>query len=114
MRVVIAGILGGVVMFLWGAFAHMNPYLPLGTMGMRSSPTEELLARELKLACPEPGLYVIPGMDFSKQPTKEQYEEHMKKVKVGPTGILVINPNGTEGMSPRKLSIEFGTGLVAA
>ena len=114
MRVVIAGILGGVVLFLWGAFAHMNPYLPIGYIGLRTIPNEEPLVRELKLACPEPGLYIIPGMDLSKQPTKEQIEEHAKKQKIGPTGILVINPNGGQGMVPQRLSIEFATGVCTA
>ena len=41
MRILIAGIIGGLVMFMWGAVAHMM--LPLGEMGMKV-PTEQASA----------------------------------------------------------------------
>ena len=39
MRVVIAAVVGGVVIFGWGAVSHM--VLPLGTMGLSVMPDEE-------------------------------------------------------------------------
>ena len=41
MRILIAGIIGGLVIFMWGAVAHMM--LPLGKMGMKV-PTEQASA----------------------------------------------------------------------
>ncbi len=38
-KVVIGGLLAGIVVFFWGAFAHM--VLPLGKMGVHQIPNEE-------------------------------------------------------------------------
>ena len=43
MRILIAGVIGGLVMFMWGAVAHMM--LPIGEMGMKL-PTEPELQFE--------------------------------------------------------------------
>ena len=39
MRVIIAGLLGGLVIFIWGAVSHMA--LPLGEMGMAQPANED-------------------------------------------------------------------------
>ena len=46
MRILLAGILGGIVMFVWTSIAHMT--LPLGKAGINEIPNEsavELLPR---------------------------------------------------------------------
>ena len=60
MRILIAGIIGGLVMFMWGAVAHMM--FPLGEMGMKV-PTEQ--ASALSALAPTTqgaGIYMYPSM----------------------------------------------------
>jgi hypothetical protein len=40
-RIILAAIVGGVVVFIWGAVAHM--ILPIGDMGIRMLPAEQTL-----------------------------------------------------------------------
>jgi hypothetical protein len=47
MKVALGGLVGGVVMFLWGAVSHM--LLPTGHMGLRPLPNEEALAVQRKV-----------------------------------------------------------------
>jgi hypothetical protein len=113
-KVLLGGVVGGVIVFFWGAVAHMM--LPLGQMGMStiSQSREERVLAELKGAIFEPGLYFFPGHDMSKPLSKAETAAWEARMKKGPTGILVIKPNGGEVMSPKTLGIEFVSGMLAA
>ena len=67
----------------------------------------------LKDVIREPGFYFFPGMDESKASEAEQ-EAWAAKIKQGPTGILIIHPEGGEAMSPRRLGTEMATNIVSA
>jgi hypothetical protein len=69
-KILIAGILGGIVAFLWSSFAHM--VLPTGDMGVRSLPGEDAIVAAMKQSIHEPGLYFFPGMDMSRKLTPEE------------------------------------------
>ena len=60
-KILIGGVVGGIVIFFWGFVSHM--LLPLGEMGMQSIPQEEALAAAMKDDVREPGLYFVPGRD---------------------------------------------------
>ncbi|HEY4146606.1 hypothetical protein [Pinirhizobacter sp.] len=62
MRILIAGILGGIVMFIWGAFAHMAT--PLGEAGFAQPVNEDIALAALKVALP-PGrhAFLLPSPD---------------------------------------------------
>ena len=51
MRVIIAGLLGGLIIFIWGAFAHM--VLPLGEMGIAQANSEDAVLMVLKENMPQ-------------------------------------------------------------
>jgi hypothetical protein len=113
-RVLVGGVVGGVVLFIWGAIAHMA--LPLGEMGIRAIPPkgEEAVLASFRSAIPERGLYFFPGMDKHGTPSAAEQKAWEAKIQQGPAGILVINPAGGEAMSPRQLLTELGTDVVAA
>jgi hypothetical protein len=110
-KVLVGGLVAGVVVFFWGAISHMA--LPIGTMGIRSIPGEEKVAAAMKESIREPGFYFFPGRDMNKATSKSEDEAYAAKVKEGPTGILVIHPDGSENMSPRQLLTELGSSVVA-
>jgi hypothetical protein len=112
LRILIAGVLGGIVLFNWGFVSHM--VLPLGMMGMRSIPDEGAVSVALKRDIPEPGMYMVPGMDLSKNPTAEQLKQREDKAKAGPSGLLIVNPLGVDPDLTPHLIKEVLTNIVSA
>ena len=59
-RVLLAGILGGIAMFVWSAIAHM--VLPLGEAGFREIPDEQSVVGAMNSAIgDQAGFYIFPG-----------------------------------------------------
>jgi len=110
-RIVLAGILGGVAMFLAGSFTHV--ILPLGEAGIKQLPNEELVVSAIKFNVAEAGLYFFPGMPpgASDDQQKQQWEQ---RIRTGPVGILVYTPQGQTPLEPRQLLREFLSNLLAA
>ena len=112
MRLIIAALLGGIVMFAWGAVAHI--FLGVGEAGVLPMPNETAMAAAMKANITEPGLYFMPGMDMKKQMTEEEKAAFAAKYKEGPVAILVYRPTGDEIMSPKQLGIELASNVAAA
>ena len=118
-RILIGGIVGGLIMFIWGFLSHT--VLMLGDAGLKSiePAPSDAFAAAAKAAFKESGLYYFPHYDWQavmKLP-KEQREAADKaygeKVKNGPSGMVVYvssKPEGTD-MS-RELAGEFATNVV--
>jgi len=111
-RVFSGGLLAGIVVFFWGAFAHM--VLPLGKMGVHRIPNEEPVIGAMRDTIHEPGFYFFPGKDMSGQVSESEEQAWQSKVKQGPVGVIIIRPSGGEAMSPRQLRTELATNLVSA
>jgi hypothetical protein len=111
-RIILAAVLGGIMVFLWGAVSHM--LLPTGMMGIQSLPNEEAVLPALKGSVTQPGLYFFPGMDMSRKPTAEEQAAWNAKYSAGPTGILVLAPVGVKPLAPALLIIELLTNIAAA
>ena len=111
-RILLGGVVAGIVYFFWGAVAHM--VLPLGMMGMSSLPTdqEDSVRTALKAAIREPGLYFVPGGDMGKM-SEEQQKVWVAKLKEGPSALLVVRPNGGDPMTPGQLLTELASNIVA-
>jgi len=111
-RVVLAAIVGGVLLFVWGFVSHM--VLPFSKDAMKQLPNEQIVLSTLQTNLPERGVYFFPGMDMSKQPTPEEQKAWEAKVASGPSGLLVYRPNGGTVIGARPLVAEFITNLLAA
>jgi hypothetical protein len=111
-KVLLGGIVAGLVVFCWGAISHMAT--PIGTMGIGQIPDEEKVAAAMKDSIHSPGFYFFPGRDMSKTMSKSEESAYAARLRQGPSGVLVIHPEGSEGMSPRLLLTELGTSIVAA
>jgi hypothetical protein len=111
MRLILAGILAGVVMFMWGGIAHMA--LPLGKMGIQSLPGEETVLSALQTSIPADGLYFFPGMDMSRKPTPDEQRAWEAKYMAGPHGIIVYHGQGSSPLSPRQLLVELVANILA-
>lgn len=108
-RIVLAGILAGIVVFAWGALSHM--VLGLGETGIKQIPNEDTVLATMKGNIIEPGFYFFPWGDESTPEGMKQWEE---KYKRGPIGVLIYQPAGRTPMGPGQLGTELGIDIVAA
>ncbi|SEO89616.1 hypothetical protein SAMN02800692_2598 [Luteibacter sp. UNC138MFCol5.1] len=98
MRIAIATLLGGIVMFLWGAFAHM--VLPLGEMSMRAPLDEDKVLAALHDGLPgEHGIYVLPHYDPATQGDEKSIAMFSAKAKANPYAFIVYTPYGKDPMA---------------
>jgi hypothetical protein len=121
MKILLAGVLGGIVMFLWEGIAHEA--LPLGQAGIRALDNEAAFVAVVKDTVKQPGFYIFPGGEML-QPglTGAHKEEVMKKAmeqwRTGPAGIMVVHPEGADADSPMhfvtQCLLDIGVTLLAA
>ena len=113
MRIFLAGVLGGLALFVWLSVAHI--LTPLGETGIEEIPNEQAVTSALKGNITHSGMYLFPGWGLPPDATHSQKMEAMKnmapKIAAGPTGILVFHQTG-EVMTGRQLGTEFITNVV--
>ena len=103
-RPVLAGILGGIGMFLWSSVAHTA--LPLGEVGIREIPNEDAVLAPLSATLGhESGMYLFPGMGSGSN--SERRVRYEKKTAANPSGMLIYHPPGAPAMTPGQLITEF-------
>ncbi|MBO0860716.1 MAG: hypothetical protein J2P21_19980 [Chloracidobacterium sp.] len=102
-KVLLPGILGGLLVFGWSAFAHL--VLPIGEMGIKTIPdnNEEAVLNAMKSNIQRPGLYFMPGYDMSRTLTEAEKTAFQAKYEAGPIAFLVYHPTGVKVMSPGQL-----------
>ena len=104
-RVLLAGLLGGIGMFVWSSVAHM--VLPLGMIGMQMMPNEQAVLGPLAATLGNAnGMYIFPGMDL-KAERGAAMQEYEKKLAANPSGLLIYHPPGAKPMTPGQLVVEF-------
>ena len=117
MKILLAGILGGTVMFIWTSIAHM--FLPLGEAGISEIPNESGVLSAMQSNIGEQtGLYIFPGLGVGKNASRQEKNEAMKrmgeKMAANPSGILMYHAPGRPSTFGKWLGIEFGTELLEA
>src|SRR5262245_18917850 len=116
-KVLAPGILGGLLVFVWSAFAHM--VLPIGNMGLKTIPNnEDPVLNAMKSNIQQPGLYFMPGYDMNRKLTEAEETAFQAKYEAGPTAFLVYHPTGVKAISPwaliRQALFNILCGLIAA
>ena len=109
-RIIIAGIAGGIAMFVVMSIAHMSPVAQIGFSQMTD---DGPALSALKTATGnKPGLYIYPSVDMTSGDAMARMDAAMK---VNPSGILVYQPPGARnGITPKLLITEFVTEVVQA
>jgi hypothetical protein len=114
MRVFIAGLIGAVVMFVWGAMAHM--FLGLGDRGVHLGTPYQATLAALKQDAAGPGIYYLPST------TEDKMQDPAAQAALGAESAgmgyawIVYAPGGNPGnvdMMPN-LGKQFATDLLSA
>jgi len=116
MRVILAAVLGGIVMFAWGAFSHM--VLNIEGDVFKPLPNEAAVSAAMKANISADGVYFMPGIDMNKKPSEEEQAAWAAKYKEGPTAMVVYHATGDDVFTPKQFGVQFasclGSALIAA
>lgn len=115
-RILLAGILGGLTIFIWTFVAH--EFLGLGEVGIKEIPNEAAVLTAMQVTIADAGLYLFPGMGLGPKPTKEQQNAampaYMKKYEKSAHGILIYHPPSGAFNFGLLLGREFGLNVLQA
>ena len=97
-RTITLGLLGGLVIFVWGAVSWMA--LPFHNMTMHGLPNGAPIAEAVKAAVTEPGVYMYPSdMEPGDRDDKAAAERWMAQYRAGPVITqMVVLPKGADPM----------------
>jgi hypothetical protein len=117
-RVFLAGVVGGIAMFIWASLAHV--VLPLGTIGVGEISGDEpaLLGLLHTTVGENSGFYIFPSSGWKPGDSSERKAAAMKtydqKLAANPSGLLIYHPPGEKSFTPGQLIAEFLTELCEA
>ena len=113
MRVFITGLIGGIVFFVWGAFAHMA--LPIGEMGMKGPSDEAAVMAGLKQGLPSEGIYYLPYLSPAQMKDEAATKAYSAQAVSNPYAFVVYQPQGRDPMDMgRNLGIQFVSDTLSA
>ncbi|WP_426699688.1 hypothetical protein ACPPVV_09650 [Rhodanobacter sp. Col0626] len=97
MRVLVAGLIGGILMFVWGVVAHMA--LGLGEVGFRLPANENVALSGLQEGLgSQAGVYMLPSLDPKKMGNVAEVRAYSIKAVRSPYAWVVYQPQGTDMM----------------
>ena len=112
-RIVVAGFLGAIMLFLWGFFSWA--ILPLHKTTIHTLSNEDIIVAAFKAGNLETGTYMVPGMAGESEASKKA---HSEKMKSGPIAMIHYSTNGYEEVDVmymlRGFLIEFLAAMMAA
>lgn len=111
MRIVIAGVLAGIVVFIWGAFSHM--VLPLGHTGY-VTPADESALVAMQSSFPEAGVYMLPYLAPEQWNDEAATAAFAERATGSPNAWVVYQPAGRNPMVMGPLlGVQFLTVVLA-
>lgn len=112
-RILIATLVGGVLVFLVGATNHMAFQLLDRTFA--TLPDEAQVADALKSSGVKPGIYALPGHPSASDMKDVKKRNALNdRYKAGPSGVIIVAPTGQDMMTGETLFKEFATNAIAA
>lgn len=98
MRILIAALTGGTLLWLWGAVAHM--FLPIGEMGHRIAVEQDAAIAALQASATSgDGVYMIPGMSSEQWADETARNAFTAKYAKTPYALVVYRPGGNPGIA---------------
>jgi len=110
-RTLLAGVLGGIAMFVWASIAHL--LLPISGAGIQEIPGNEpaLLAQVYATLGETSGFYLFPSVGphpgASSAERNAALQSYDAKLAVNPSGLLIYHPPGQKSLTPAQMISEF-------
>ncbi|HTL54656.1 MAG TPA: hypothetical protein VL361_03220 [Candidatus Limnocylindrales bacterium] len=115
-KIILAGLIGGVVMFLWGFISHM--VLPLGEAGFKTMPHQDAVLPAISAQIKEDGLYIFPWPESPPGTPMPVNEESRKKAEqlfqTSPHGLLLFHQPPAAMLSGGQLGTELATNCASS
>ena len=115
-RIIGAGLLGGLLIFLWGFVSHM--FLPLGKMGMVEidDAKETAAIQALGSNFDRSGIYMLPFMSEAEWQDEAKSKAFGEYAVTVPYAFVVYHPKGedTNAAFMRMLGTQFGSCVLGA
>lgn len=114
MRIVIAGIIGGLVMFLWGMVAHVA--LPIGEAGFKTPTRQDAVLGALATSTSGEGVYMYPGIAPEMMADKAAMQTFAEQSRGKPYALVIYQPGGNpvnQSMTPNLVK-QYVTDTLAA
>jgi hypothetical protein len=116
MRLIVAALLGGLVVFAWGFVSHM--VLPVGEMGQGMASNEDVVLSALREGLPaREGVYHVPGLapEVYKGKDEAAIAAYSAKAVANPNAVIFYQPVGRDGMDmTQQLVKEWVTNTLSA
>ncbi|CAN5581993.1 hypothetical protein BH23PSE2_BH23PSE2_09780 [soil metagenome] len=97
MRLGVAALLGGLVVFAWGFVSHM--VLPVGEMGHGQAGNEDVVLSALQEGLPaREGVYFVPGLAPEQYNDEAAAAAYSAKAVANPNAVIFYQPVGRDGM----------------
>src|SRR5687767_5950222 len=110
LRILLAGLLGGAVIFVMGAVNHMA--FQLGDRAVQNVPSEETMKSAITEQKMEHGIYRFPVLEEEMLKDEEGQRALNERYKAGPNGMLILGRTGEDMMTGRELGLEFGSNVL--
>lgn len=96
MRILLAALIGGIVMFIWGVIAHMA--LGLGNPGLHAPAHEDAVLSTLHEGLgAEPGVYMLPWLGPDQMGDEAAVQAYRQKAATSPYAWIVYLPQARDG-----------------
>jgi hypothetical protein len=117
LRILLAGLIGGIAMFIGGAFSHM--FLNLENRWFSHLPDQTAVRDFITSQKLAPGMYGFPEMaenyDKMTEPEQKIEEDRLNAdYRSGPSGFVIIAPTGEDLMGWKQLGGELAANIMAA
>jgi hypothetical protein len=112
MRLLIAALLGGVIVFFWGFVAHM--LLPLGHIGFERPTAEDPVIAALAQNLPARGIYTIPGIAPEQMYDEAAMAAYEAKAAANAYALVIYRPDVHGFAMGPMLGTEVATNVVSA
>ncbi|MGD0568549.1 MAG: hypothetical protein ABSA78_09100 [Candidatus Sulfotelmatobacter sp.] len=103
-RILLAGVLGGIALFMWGGLAHM--VLGLGMVGIQNLPQPQPVMDALKASTQQSGFYFFPPADAAGKVAPDKVG--------GPYGIMIYQAAGAGAPMTGQMLTECALDIVMA
>jgi hypothetical protein len=110
-RLLIAGLVGGIAMFIWSSLAHT--VIPLGETGLGMVAPDSAVAAALQAELGDrDGLYGFPGVNGDPHRDEAAMAAMAEKMKTGASGLIVYHQPGYNPPMTTLMAREFGLEVV--